>query len=119
MLKDDDATIAIRARINATTLKNVIISLNNYGRFIFSSEFQISSSRNITFSTMMVGRITSVPFIGIPSEKESVKYEITTNVVAPESDSKPDVVPLWVVVLSAVAGALILLLLIFFFYKVG
>ncbi|GJQ71792.1 putative integrin alpha [Trypoxylus dichotomus] len=101
MRKDEDATIAIRTRINVNTLKN------------------ISSSHNITFSTMMVGRITSVPFIGIPSEKETVKYEVTTSVAAPESDAKPDVVPLWVVVLSAVAGALILLLLIFFFYKCG
>lgn len=67
---------------------------------------------------MMVGKITSVPFIGIPSEKETVKYEIPTNVVASEVDGKSDVVPLWVVVLSAVAGALILLLLIFLFYKV-
>ncbi|KRT78959.1 hypothetical protein AMK59_7354 [Oryctes borbonicus] len=101
MRKDEDATIAIRTRINVNTLKN------------------ISSSHNISFSTMMVGRITSVPFIGIPSEKETVKYEVTTSVAAPESDVKPDVVPLWVVVLSAVAGALILLLLIFFFYKCG
>ncbi|KAI4461764.1 integrin alpha [Holotrichia oblita] len=100
MRKDEDATIAIRTRINANTLKN------------------ISSAHNITFSTMMVGRITNVPFIGIPSEKETVKYEIGTKVIAQESDTKPDVVPLWVVVLSAVAGALILLLLIFLFYKV-
>ncbi|KAK9701179.1 Integrin alpha [Popillia japonica] len=101
MRKDEDATIAIRTRINATTLKN------------------ISSAHNITFSTMMVGKITNVPFIGIPSEKETVKYEIGTKVIAPESPTKPDMVPLWVVVLSAVAGALILLLLIFLFYKCG
>lgn len=47
------------------------------------------------------------------------RYEIFTNVTTPQTEVKPGAVPLWVIVLSAVAGALILLLLIFLLYKVN
>lgn len=61
---------------------------------------------------MMTARITDNP------NRELKRYEIFTNVTAPQTEVKPGVVPLWVIVLSAVAGALILLLLIFLLYKV-
>lgn len=61
---------------------------------------------------MMVARIVDKP------NRDLERYEIFTNVTAPSTEVKPGVVPLWVIVLSAVAGALILLLLIFLLYKV-
>lgn len=67
---------------------------------------------------MMVARISKLPYIGRPRESEIRSHEIFTTVTAPEPDIKPSFVPLWVVVLSAVAGTIILLLLIFLLYKV-
>lgn len=61
---------------------------------------------------MMAARIIDDP------NRELTTFEISTNVTAPQTEVKPGVVPLWVIVLSAVAGALILLLLIFLLYKV-
>ena len=39
--------------------------------------------------------------------------------VVPIPEPKPDIVPLWIIVLSACAGVIILLLLIYLLYKVG
>jgi hypothetical protein len=45
--------------------------------------------------------------------------EVVTEVVPTDAALKPEIVPLWIVVLSACAGALILLLLIFLLWKVN
>lgn len=68
---------------------------------------------------MMLARINKLPYIGTPRGRVLHSHEVFTTVSAPEPDIKPDTVPLWVVILSAVAGAIILLLLIFMLYKVS
>lgn len=67
---------------------------------------------------MMLARINKLPYIGTPVGRLLHSHEVFTTVSAPEPDIRPDVVPLWVVVLSAVAGTIILLLIIFILYKV-
>lgn len=72
----------------------------------------------MNLSTMVVARVNKLPFIGSPQDKPIKSYEVVTTAI-PIPDPKPDVVPLWVVVLSACAGVLILLLLIYLLYKVS
>lgn len=67
---------------------------------------------------MMVARISKLPYIGKPIERSIHSHEISTKIPALEPDVQPVIVQLWVVVLSAMAGAIILLLLIYVFYKV-
>lgn len=67
---------------------------------------------------MMVARISKLPYIGTPLERSLHTMEASTKIPALEPDVKPVMVQLWVVVLSAMAGAIILLLLIYVFYKV-
>lgn len=73
----------------------------------------------MTLSTMMVARVSKLPYIGKPEDQPVKSHEVFTTIVSKDVDSKPDVVPLWVVVLSAVAGTLILLLLIYLLYVVS
>ncbi|XP_017775608.1 PREDICTED: integrin alpha-PS2-like, partial [Nicrophorus vespilloides] len=100
LLNEQDAIIALRSRINVRALKN------------------ISTSQPISFSSMMLARISKLQYIGRPAERQIHSHEIFTTVPVTEPD-KPKIVPLWVVVLSAVAGTIILLLLIFLLYKFG
>ncbi|XP_025836181.1 integrin alpha-PS2 isoform X1 [Agrilus planipennis] len=101
LLKDQEVFIALRSRVNVHTLRN------------------ISVTQSITFSSMMLARISKLPYIGKPVDRPVHTHEIFTTVSAPEPEIKPDMVPLWVVVLSAVAGTAILLLLAFLLYKCG
>lgn len=71
----------------------------------------------MNLSTMAVARIAKLPYIGTPQEKPIKTYEVVT-IAIPIPEPKPDVVPLWVVILAACAGVLILLLLIYLMYKV-
>lgn len=71
----------------------------------------------MNLSTMAVGRVSQLPYIGRPQEKPIKRYEVVT-IAIPIPEPKPDVVPLWVVVLAACAGVIILLLLIYLLYKV-
>lgn len=71
----------------------------------------------MNLSTMAVGRVTKLPFIGTPQEMPIKKYEVVSTAI-PIPEPKPDVVPLWVVVLAACAGVIILLLLAYLLYKV-
>lgn len=68
-------------------------------------------------STMAIGRITKLPYVGEPTNDTLKTHEVFVTAI-PDPVPKPDVVPLWIVVLSACAGALILLLLIYLLYKV-
>lgn len=68
---------------------------------------------------MMVARVSKLPYIGKPDDQPIKSHEVFTTIVSKDIDTEPDVVPLWVVVLSAVAGALILLLLIYLLYVVS
>jgi integrin alpha 8 len=67
---------------------------------------------------MSVARITKLPYIGEPKDKAIKTHEVFVT-ATPDPVPKPDVVPLWIVVLSACAGAIILLLLIYLLYKVS
>lgn len=66
---------------------------------------------------MAIGRITRLPYVGEPTNDTLKTHEVFVTAI-PDPIPKPDVVPLWIVVLAACAGALILLLLIYLLYKV-
>lgn len=97
--KDDGVWIAIRTRMVAKTME------------------KLAGSVPLNVSTMAVSHVTKLPYIGEPKDDIIRSHEIFYKAV-PEPTPVPDVVPLWVVVLAACAGALILLLLIFLLYKV-
>lgn len=78
---------------------------------------QIGGETEVKLSTMAIGRITKLPYIGEPANDTLKTYEVFVTAI-PDPIPKPDVVPLWIVVLAACAGALILLLLIYLLYKV-
>ncbi|KAL9878702.1 integrin subunit alpha inflated isoform 2-T8 [Glossina fuscipes fuscipes] len=98
--KDDNVWIAIRTRMVAKTME------------------KLAGSVALNVSTMAVSHVTRLPYIGEPKDEIIRTHEIFYKAV-PEPTPVPDVVPLWVVVLAACAGALILLLLIFLLYKCG
>ncbi|XP_044732044.1 integrin alpha-PS2 isoform X2 [Chrysoperla carnea] len=96
-----EAWIVFRGRANATTIR------------------KLGGSNPVILSTMMVARVSKLPYIGKPDDQPIKSHEVFTTIVSKDIDTEPDVVPLWVVVLSAVAGALILLLLIYLLYVMG
>ncbi|KOC66795.1 Integrin alpha-PS2 [Habropoda laboriosa] len=98
--KDQEVWIAARYRVDARTLKKVALQ------------------EKVRVSTKLVAQVTKQPFIGTPAEQVIKSHEIKTNVEPSSTPSAPDVIPLWVVVLSACAGTIILLLLIFLLHKV-
>lgn len=99
--KDQEVWIGARYRVDARTLKKVAVQ------------------EKVRVSTKLIARVTKQPFIGAPAEQVIKSHEIKTNVEPNLTPSVPDVIPLWVVVLSACAGAIILLLLIFLLHKCG
>lgn len=67
---------------------------------------------------MIVGRISKLPYVGKPKEQLRKEYEIFTEIPAKEAELVPEVAPLWIYVISAVAGVVMLLLLIWILSKV-
>ncbi|XP_019873902.1 integrin alpha-PS2 isoform X2 [Aethina tumida] len=100
LVKDQEVVIALRSRINMRVLREV-------------------NTQTLKFSSMAAGRISKLPYVGRPTEQLLHTHEIFTEVPAQESEIKPYVIPLWVVVLAAVGGTLALLLIIFLLYKCG
>jgi integrin alpha 8 len=100
LLNQKEAWIALRTRLVASTMH------------------KIGSSVPLTTSTMAVARISKLPYIGTPKERQIKTHELQVK-ATPEPTAAPDVVPLWVVVLAACAGTIILLLLIYLLYKVS
>ncbi|XP_037039254.1 integrin alpha-PS2 isoform X2 [Bradysia coprophila] len=98
--KDSSAWISIRTRLVAATLN------------------KITTTAPMNLSTMVVARVSQLPYIGEPQEKPIKRHEVVLT-ATPIAEPKPDVVPLWVWVLSACIGVLILLLLIYLLYKCG
>lgn len=96
----DAAFVAIRARMVAKTME------------------KLASNVALNVSTQAVATVTQLPFIGTPKDEIKTSYEIFYQ-AQPEPQLMPDVVPLWVVVLAACAGALIFLLLVLLLYKVS
>ncbi|XP_035735448.1 integrin alpha-PS2-like isoform X1 [Vespa mandarinia] len=99
--KDQEITIAARYLVNIRTLKKVA----------FKEKVKVSSQ--------LIARVTKQPFIGTPVEQVVKSHEIYTNIEPTVAPSSPDDIPLWIVVLSACAGAIILLLLIYLLHKCG
>ena len=66
---------------------------------------------------MAIGKITKLPYVGTPVNETLKTHEVFVTAI-PDPVPKPDVIPLWIFVLAACAGALILLLLIYLLYKV-
>ncbi|XP_017064467.1 integrin alpha-PS2 isoform X2 [Drosophila eugracilis] len=96
----DAAFVAIRARMVAKTME------------------KLASNVPLNVSTLAVANVTLLPFIGAPKDAIVKTHEIFYK-AEPEPLQVPDVVPLWVVVLAACAGALIFLLLVWLLYKCG
>lgn len=99
--KDQEVWISARYRVNARTLREVALE------------------EKVKVSTKLVARVTKQPFIGKPAEQVIRSDEVMTNVEPSATPSVPDMIPIWVVVLSACAGMIILLLLIYLLYKVS
>lgn len=99
--KDQEVWISARYRVNARTLKEVALE------------------EKVKVSTKLVARVTKQPFIGKPVEQVVRSDEVMTNVEPSATPTVPDMIPIWVVVLSACAGMIILLLLIYLLYKVS
>lgn len=76
-------------------------------------------NRPANVSSLVATRLTRLPHIGLPDQVTLRTEEVVTEVVPTDAPLKPEIVPLWIVVLSACAGAVILLLLIFLLWKCG
>ncbi|XP_070507183.1 integrin alpha-PS2 isoform X2 [Chironomus tepperi] len=98
--KNTGAEIALRMRLVAHTLN------------------KLGSEQDIKLSTMAIGKITKLPYVGAPANETLKSHEVFVTAI-PDPVPKPDVIPLWIFVLAACAGALILLLLIYLLYKCG
>lgn len=68
---------------------------------------------------MMVGKISKLPYLAEVREQVLQKHEIFTDIPAKEAELIPEVAPLWIYVVSAVAGIIMLLLLIWLLSKVS
>lgn len=95
----NDAYIALRTRLVIKTLEEI-------------------STDPVSFSTMAVGRVTKVPYLDRPTNEPIKKHEIV-NTASTVPVPTEGVIPLWVVILAALAGTLLLLLLILLLYKCG
>jgi hypothetical protein len=80
---------------------------------------QLGYNRPANVSSLVATRLTRLPYIGVPDQVSLRTEEVVTEVVPTDAALKPEIVPLWIVVLSACAGAIILLLLIFLLWKVS
>lgn len=99
--KGQEVLIRMRYRVKAKTLN------------------EIAFNEEVKVSTKLTARVTRQQYIvGELNDQPETSHEITTLIRPASAVPAPDVVPLWVVVLSACAGTIILLLLIFLLYKV-
>jgi len=80
---------------------------------------KMSTGANVNVSSFLTARVVKLPHIGTPDSVSIRTHEVFTQLVPTEPVQKPEVIPLWVVVLSACAGALILMLLVYVLWKVG
>ncbi|XP_066998134.2 integrin alpha-PS2 isoform X2 [Anabrus simplex] len=102
LTKGQEVRVELRTRVWIPTMKK--LSSNN---------------RVVRTSSLMAFEVTTLPYIGAPREPMIRGNEIFTDINLTDSPAKPEVVPLWVVVLSAVAGAIILLLIIYLLWMCG
>ncbi|XP_026812999.1 integrin alpha-PS2-like isoform X2 [Rhopalosiphum maidis] len=101
--KDQEVWLSFRSRAWVSTLKKVALN------------------RPVTLSSTLSAKVTKLQYIGKPESKlaQVRSYEVFTEVIPRDLAVKPDIIPLWIVVLAAVAGTAILLLLVYLLYKCG
>ncbi|CAH1154080.1 unnamed protein product [Phaedon cochleariae] len=99
--KDKEVAIALRSRLNVRAIKD------------------LTNSQAVKVSSMMVGKITKLPYLGEAREEVLRRHEIFTDIPGKEAELVTEVAPLWIYVLSAVAGIVMLLLLIWILSKCG
>ncbi|XP_060537100.1 integrin alpha-PS2 isoform X2 [Cylas formicarius] len=99
--RDEFVSIALRSRLNLRAVKH------------------LSSSQPFKLSSVMVARISKLPYIGRFKDQNPLMHEVFTDIPAKEPEVPPRIVPLWIILLSAIAGTIILLLVILFLYKCG
>jgi hypothetical protein len=68
---------------------------------------------------MVAAKVTMLPQIRTPIEVLTQTHEVHSQIIPREVSDKPKIVPLWVFVVSACAGAIILMLLVYLLWKVG
>ncbi|KAG6461531.1 hypothetical protein O3G_MSEX012687 [Manduca sexta] len=101
LLKGQEVWVALRSRLNASVLN------------------EISKDRPVVLSTLTATRVSRLPMVGRPKDTTWQTAEAKTTVTPQLEALDSGTIPLWVVVLAAVVGALLLLLLIFALYKCG
>ncbi|CAH1396137.1 unnamed protein product [Nezara viridula] len=99
--KDEEVWVAFRSRVWVPTMK------------------KLSTSVEVGLSSLVAAKVTKLPHIGTPDVVTTHTHEVHSKIMPPESGVKPDIIPLWIVVISACAGAIILMLLIYLLYKCG
>lgn len=69
---------------------------------------------------MISAKVTKLPHIGKPDSilTQVKSHEVFTQAIPRDVVVKPDIIPLWIIVLAAVAGTAILLFLAYLLYKV-
>lgn len=68
---------------------------------------------------MMIGSIRKLPLLTEVKDQFQRRKEVFTEIPAKTPELKPDMAPLWIYVVSAVAGTVMLLLLIWILSKVS
>ncbi|KAH9629247.1 hypothetical protein HF086_008329 [Spodoptera exigua] len=101
MMKGQEAWFAFRSRINASVLS------------------EISKDRAVILSTLAAARVSRLPMVGRPTDRTWHTAEAQTLITPRLEALDSGTIPLWVVILAAIIGALLLLLLIFALYKCG
>ncbi|GBP17175.1 Integrin alpha-PS2 [Eumeta japonica] len=97
--KGQDVWIALVARLNASVLN------------------EMTKERAVTLSTMALAQVFELETVGKPTQMSVQKQEVKTLITQQLEARSSGTIPLWVVILAAVVGALLLLLLIFALYK--
>lgn len=94
---------------------------NNVTFNIYNFCFQVALNRPVKLSSTISAKVTKLPYIGKPDNKLARvrSHEVFTQIIPRDLGVKPDIIPLWIVVLAAVAGTAILLLLVYLLYKVS
>ncbi|XP_046965222.1 integrin alpha-PS2 isoform X2 [Vanessa cardui] len=100
LLRGQEAWVALRARVNASVLN------------------EMSASRAVRLSSLGAARVSRLPLGGARAQAWAAAEAHT--LVTPQLEALDSgAIPLWVIILAAVAGALLLLLLVFALYKCG
>ncbi|XP_032514077.2 integrin alpha-PS2 isoform X2 [Danaus plexippus] len=101
LVKGQAVWVALRSRINSSVLN------------------EISQERSVKLSSLGAARVSRLPLVGRPLERGWRSAEAVTTLTPQLEARDSGAIPLWVIILAAVVGALLLLLLIFALYKCG